>query len=291
MNTITEALAQVVADRLADRVHAGALGDGARASWPGSPSRCTSRTSRGRATSGRCDAPCTSSCPTASTTRRARAAATSTTAGSAAGCAAIGWSVREHAVPGCWPRPDAAASDRAGRRARGDPRRRRRAARRAGRLGGPRGAGAAGEPAAAGRARAHAARRRPPTSADDAGRASAPSCRPPPRSSPPARGPGAGCSSRYALPADRVHVAEPGVDAADLAPGTAAGGRAALRRGGDPGQGPDVLLDGAGRRSRTCRGAASASARLDRDPASSTGSAAAPATRGIADRVALRRAR
>jgi 6-pyruvoyl-tetrahydropterin synthase len=30
INTSTEALAQVVADRLADRVHAGALGDGAR---------------------------------------------------------------------------------------------------------------------------------------------------------------------------------------------------------------------------------------------------------------------
>ena len=30
MNTSTEALARVVADRLADRVHAGALGDGAR---------------------------------------------------------------------------------------------------------------------------------------------------------------------------------------------------------------------------------------------------------------------
>jgi 6-pyruvoyl-tetrahydropterin synthase len=30
MNTTTEALARVVADRLADRVHAGALGDGAR---------------------------------------------------------------------------------------------------------------------------------------------------------------------------------------------------------------------------------------------------------------------
>jgi 6-pyruvoyl-tetrahydropterin synthase len=30
MNTSTEALAQVVADRLAERVHAGALGDGAR---------------------------------------------------------------------------------------------------------------------------------------------------------------------------------------------------------------------------------------------------------------------
>jgi 6-pyruvoyl-tetrahydropterin synthase len=30
MNTSTEALAKVVADRLADRIHAGALGDGAR---------------------------------------------------------------------------------------------------------------------------------------------------------------------------------------------------------------------------------------------------------------------
>jgi len=30
MNTTTEALARVIADRLADRVHAGALGDGAR---------------------------------------------------------------------------------------------------------------------------------------------------------------------------------------------------------------------------------------------------------------------
>jgi hypothetical protein len=30
MNTSTEALAQVVADRLAERVHAGALGEGAR---------------------------------------------------------------------------------------------------------------------------------------------------------------------------------------------------------------------------------------------------------------------
>ena len=31
MNTSTEALARVIADRLAERVHAGALGDGARA--------------------------------------------------------------------------------------------------------------------------------------------------------------------------------------------------------------------------------------------------------------------
>jgi glycosyltransferase involved in cell wall biosynthesis len=48
----------------------------------------------------------------------------------------------------------------------------------------------------------------------------------------------------YALPADRVHVAEPGVDAAELAPGTAAGDAllcvAALTRD----KGHDVLLDG-----------------------------------------------
>jgi 6-pyruvoyl-tetrahydropterin synthase len=31
MNTTTEALAKVIADRLADRIHAGALGEGARA--------------------------------------------------------------------------------------------------------------------------------------------------------------------------------------------------------------------------------------------------------------------
>ncbi len=31
------------------------------------------------------------------------------TAMSAAGSTAIGWSVHEHAVPGCWPRPDAAS--------------------------------------------------------------------------------------------------------------------------------------------------------------------------------------
>ena len=43
-------------------------------------SPCTSRTSPGRATSGRCDGRCTSSCRTASTTRRGRAAATPTTA-------------------------------------------------------------------------------------------------------------------------------------------------------------------------------------------------------------------
>ncbi len=34
----------------------------------------------------------------------------------------------------------------------------------------------------------------------------------------------------YALPADRMHVAEPGVDAADLAPGTTGGGSLSVSR-------------------------------------------------------------
>ena len=48
----------------------------------------------------------------------------------------------------------------------------------------------------------------------------------------------------YALPADRVHVAEPGVDAAALAPGTAAGDSLLCVAAVTPGKGHDVLLDG-----------------------------------------------
>jgi glycosyltransferase involved in cell wall biosynthesis len=48
----------------------------------------------------------------------------------------------------------------------------------------------------------------------------------------------------YALPADRVHVAEPGVDAADLAPGTAAGDALLCVAAVTPDKGHDVLLDG-----------------------------------------------
>ena len=82
---------------------------------PGSPSPCTSRTSPGPATSGTCERRCTSSCRTTSTTRRRRAAATSTTGGCSTGLAALGWSVREHAVPGAWPTPAAGRAGRAGR--------------------------------------------------------------------------------------------------------------------------------------------------------------------------------
>ena len=47
----------------------------------------------------------------------------------------------------------------------------------------------------------------------------------------------------YALPADRVHVAEPGVDAADLATGTAAGRELLCVAAVTPDKGHDVLLD------------------------------------------------
>jgi glycosyltransferase involved in cell wall biosynthesis len=47
----------------------------------------------------------------------------------------------------------------------------------------------------------------------------------------------------YALPADRVHVAEPGVDAASLAPGTAAGDSLLCVAALTPDKGHDVLLD------------------------------------------------
>jgi len=47
----------------------------------------------------------------------------------------------------------------------------------------------------------------------------------------------------YALPADRVRVAEPGVDPADLAPGTATAGALLSVAAVTPGKGQDVLVD------------------------------------------------
>jgi glycosyltransferase involved in cell wall biosynthesis len=47
----------------------------------------------------------------------------------------------------------------------------------------------------------------------------------------------------YALPADRIHVAEPGVDAAELATGTAAGGALLCVAAVTVDKGHDVLLD------------------------------------------------
>jgi glycosyltransferase involved in cell wall biosynthesis len=47
----------------------------------------------------------------------------------------------------------------------------------------------------------------------------------------------------YSLPGDRVHVAEPGVEAAELAPGTATGGSLLSVAAVIPGKGHDVLVD------------------------------------------------
>jgi glycosyltransferase involved in cell wall biosynthesis len=48
---------------------------------------------------------------------------------------------------------------------------------------------------------------------------------------------------RYSLPRDRVHVAEPGADVAELAPGTASAGALLSVAAVIPGKGHDVLLD------------------------------------------------
>ena len=71
----------------------------------------------------------------------------------------------------------------------------------------------------------------------------APSCRPPPPSSRPARWTRRRLLELYPLPADRVHVAEPGVDAAELATGTAAGGALLCVAAVTFDKGHDVLLD------------------------------------------------
>jgi len=88
----------------------------------------------------------------------------------------------------------------------------------------------------------------------------------------------------YALPADRVHVAEPGVDAAGLAPGTAAGDALLCVAAVTPDKGHDVLLDALATATDlpwrcACVGS------LDRDPAFAGGVRRATRTKGLADRV------
>jgi glycosyltransferase involved in cell wall biosynthesis len=88
----------------------------------------------------------------------------------------------------------------------------------------------------------------------------------------------------YALPADRVHVAEPGVDAAGLAPGTAAGDALLCVAAVTPDKGHDVLLDALATATDlpwrcACVGS------LDRDPAFAGGVRRATRIKGLADRV------
>ena len=107
VNTTTEALAQVIADRLADRVHAGALGDTARrARWAARhPARVTRRLGELRAAAVRAvhvvvpdgiDDPARPSGGNTYDRHLCRE------------LHSLGWSVQEHAIPGFWTRrPDA----------------------------------------------------------------------------------------------------------------------------------------------------------------------------------------
>ena len=88
----------------------------------------------------------------------------------------------------------------------------------------------------------------------------------------------------YALPADRVHAAEPGVDAAGLAPGTAAGHALLCVAAVTPDKGHDVLLDALATVADlswrcTCVGS------LDRDPACADAARRATRIKGMSDRV------
>jgi glycosyltransferase involved in cell wall biosynthesis len=88
----------------------------------------------------------------------------------------------------------------------------------------------------------------------------------------------------YALPADRVHVAEPGVDAADLAPGTAAGDALLCVAAVTPDKGHDVLLDAlatAADLSWRCECVGS----LDREPVFAAGVRRATLIKELGDRV------
>jgi glycosyltransferase involved in cell wall biosynthesis len=88
----------------------------------------------------------------------------------------------------------------------------------------------------------------------------------------------------YALPADRVHVAEPGVDAASLAPGTAAGDALLCVAAVTHDKGHDVLLDALATAADlswrcTCVGS------LDRDRAFADGVRRRARDGGLGDRV------
>jgi glycosyltransferase involved in cell wall biosynthesis len=88
----------------------------------------------------------------------------------------------------------------------------------------------------------------------------------------------------YALPAERMHVAEPGVDAASLAPGTAAGDSLLCVAALTPDKGHDVLLDGlamATDLSWRCECVGS----LDRDPVFADNVRRRARDRGLTDRV------
>jgi glycosyltransferase involved in cell wall biosynthesis len=88
----------------------------------------------------------------------------------------------------------------------------------------------------------------------------------------------------YALPAERVHVAEPGVDAAGLAPGTTVGDALLCVAAVTPDKGHDVLLDGLATATDLSWRCACVGS-LDRDPAFADGVRRATQIKGLSDRV------
>jgi glycosyltransferase involved in cell wall biosynthesis len=88
----------------------------------------------------------------------------------------------------------------------------------------------------------------------------------------------------YALPADRVHVAEPGVDEADLAPGSAAGDALLCVAAVTPDKGHDVLLAGLATAMDLAWRCACVGS-LVRDPAFADGVLRRAQDRGLGDRV------
>jgi glycosyltransferase involved in cell wall biosynthesis len=88
----------------------------------------------------------------------------------------------------------------------------------------------------------------------------------------------------YALPAGRMHVAEPGVDAARLAPGTAAGDALLCVAAVTPDKGYDVLLDALATATDLSWRCACVGS-LDRDPAFAGAVRRATRNKGLDDRV------
>jgi glycosyltransferase involved in cell wall biosynthesis len=88
----------------------------------------------------------------------------------------------------------------------------------------------------------------------------------------------------YALPADRVHVTEPGVDAASLTPGSAAGDALLCVAALTPDKGHDVLLDGLAM-ARDLSWRCECVGSLVRDPAFADGVRRRARNSGLGDRV------
>jgi glycosyltransferase involved in cell wall biosynthesis len=94
----------------------------------------------------------------------------------------------------------------------------------------------------------------------------------------------------YSLPGDRVHVAEPGVDVASLAPGTTSGGALLCVAAVIPGKGHDVLLDALATMTDECWNCVCVGT-MERDPAFAESLRRRVSDDGLGDRVHFARPR